>query len=357
MKKHSAMISLALAIVFVVVTGSLVGCDDEERYSLSVSGSELLYEDLQDSYAAGEEVQVKVKITPDVSTVAYLDLTPLVKTKSSQNDYYTFTFTMPNKSAVVWIENKKGFVEDLLTGFHLTFSRDGVPIENLNHELKSPDAVADYLYSYMDEELGVPVVTSNCGADVFADGKESVKNVFEEIELEDTLYFTYELLGAVAVVNWVYVNDETNEIRSDGSVGNHLDDIDGAIFSTQALSDTRYSVRGEEYEKTYRSKVKINFKYLDYLTGVKILEYDKNNQLIKASDFVGSERLETFFVGADCEYAVIEEEYTVMNDEARKGEKHYERTLINQSKYGDGITLKYPRGDGLIAPIYLSVKW
>ncbi|MGN0806237.1 MAG: hypothetical protein ACI4MC_04290 [Candidatus Coproplasma sp.] len=38
----------------------LTACNNEKKYSLSVNGVELLYEDLNDSYAAGEEVTVKV---------------------------------------------------------------------------------------------------------------------------------------------------------------------------------------------------------------------------------------------------------------------------------------------------------
>lgn len=86
------------------------------------------------------------------------------------------------------------------------------------------------------------------------------------------------------------------------------------------------------------------------------MEYDKNNQLIKTSEFTGKNRAETFTVGESCEYAVIEEEYTVMCGE-EKGEKHYERTLIEKAAIKSGKTLKYARGDGLIAPIYLSIRW
>lgn len=361
MKNINKIVSMFLAVSVLSVSVFVFGCS-ENKYGLSVSGSQLLYEDLENSYRAGEEVKVKVRITPHENTLAYLDLIPLTRTKSTQDDYLVFTFTMPSKSAVLSIENIKGFSEDLLTGFHLTFSKDGFPIESLNKDLKNSEAVANYYYSYFDESFGNDVVTSNSGADVFADGitHEWMDSAYglKEFKLTDTLYFTYEMIGAVAYVDWVYWNNQTGEIRTTEGAGYALNEIGSLSTSnTQNLSETRYSVSGEEYEMTFDSEVKINFEYIDYLTGVKVLEYDKNNQLIKTSDFTGKNRLETFTVGEACEYAVIEEEYTVMVDGEHKGEKHYERTLINKTTVGNGKTLKYPRGDGLISPIYLSIRW
>ncbi len=359
MKKRLVIVSFVLSIAFVCVSVSLFGCKSEAQYALSVTGSELLYEDLKDSYKGGEDVKVKVKITPHESTVAYLDQIPLTRTKNSQDDYFIFSFTMPNKAAVLSIQNIKVFAEDLLTGFHLTFYKDGNEIEGLNRKFDNSEAVANYYYSYFDEDYGNIVFTSNEGADVFADGitREWADSAYglKEFELENTLYFTKELKGAVAYVDWVYFNQTTGALRVSDSAGHALNNISGT-HNTQSLSETRYTADGEEYEATFDSKVTINFKYIDYLTGVKVLEYDNNNQLIRSTDFTGKNRSETFTVGDTCAYAVIEEEYTVMDDGEHKGEKHFERTLINKSEYGDGKVLKYPRGDGLISPVYLSIK-
>lgn len=361
MKLISKCLSAVLAITILTACFSFTGCANEELYSLSVTGSELLYEDLNDSYKAGEEVTVKVKITPNENTVAYLDLLPLARAKSSQYDFYAFTFTMPNKSAVLRIENEKGFGEPLLTGFYLTFSNDGEPIEELNKELKSPEAVANYYYFYHDEEKNLDVFTSNEGADVFADGKtaESCDSVWglKEFELESTLYYTYEMLDAVASVDWVYYDAQTRECSLSRGAGYTLGDIGiSATTNTQNLSQTLYTAQGKEYEATYYAKVTIKFEYIDYLTAVKVLEYDKNNQLLKSTDFTGKNRSDTFTASANCEYVVIEEEYTVMTGE-KSGEKYYERTLVNKTTLGKGKNLKYPCGNGLISPVYLFINW
>lgn len=367
MKKSSKFIAIVLVLLSFATIFCLFGCSDtEEKYSLSVTGSELLYETLKDCYKAGEEVTVKVKITPNQNTVAYLDLVPLVKVKSTRNNYYTFTFTMPNQSAVLWIQNFKGFEEPLLLGFHLTFSRDGEEIEALNKEVEDSDAVADFCY-FGYSETGVPTFIMNDGADVFADGHGKTHIAWgglSRFELDNKLYFTYEMLGATAWVDWVYCNQQTGEIRTHRGVGNTLDKV--GIFSTidtQNLEAVFYNINGEEYKATFDSKITVYFEYIDYLTGVKVLEYDKDNHLIKSSEFIGKNREETYTADDSCAYVVIEEEYTVMKDEEYtkdeklKGDKHYERTLINQNSLGGGKTLKYPRGDGLISPIYLSIIW
>lgn len=129
-----------------------------------------------------------------------------------------------------------------------------------------------------------------------------------------------------------------------------------SLFNKQNLSDKRYTVQMKEYEEKFDSSVKINFVYLDYLTGVKVLEYNANNELIRSTDIAKTDRELSHIVNGNCEYVVIEEQYTVKSGE-QIGEKYVERTLINKKggEFNGGKVLKFPRGDGLISPVYLSV--
>lgn len=257
MKRHSKLITLVLTFILACISISFYGCKNETKYGLTVNGSELLYEQLEESYKAGEEVVVKVKITPHENTVAYLDSIPLARAKSSQDEYFTFSFTMPNKTAVLSIENIKGFDEDLLTGFHLTFcDKDNNSIESLNKEFDSSEAVAKYYYSYFDESFGNYVFTANSGADVFADGETIIESVvyglsLKSFELDYTLYFTYEMLGAVTLVDWVYFDQQTGEIDISEGVGYTLNNKLSATL-TQNLSETRYTVTGRRISSDVR---------------------------------------------------------------------------------------------------------
>lgn len=357
MKKRIRILSVILAFVILATTVLFVGCGaKEQRYSLTIKGSEYLYAELNDSYKVGEEVSVKVKIKPYEGVKVLLDNEALTKSKSDQEEYWQFTFEMPSRDATLDILSFKDFEEPLLYGFYVTFNdREGNPIEELNKNVKSEEAIAIYATPYYDN--GVRVYTDNIGANVFADVKE--KEGGNSFELESTLYFTYELLGAVATVEWVCYDEKTREVYFDGiPAGHQLSDIGfSSTHTEQHLSDSRFNGQMKEYEHKFDSYVKLNMKYLDYLTGVRVLEFNANNELIKHTDIARFESEKTHIAGEDCEYVIIEEEYTVKNDEARNGETYCERTLISKSKFGDGKLLKYPRGDGLIMPAYLSIKW
>lgn len=359
MKKHSAIISVVTAAALAVTSFSFFGCTVAEEYKLMVNGGDCLYENLSTTYNAGEKVTVKVRIKPYEGVKVALDAVPLTKTKSTQDEYWRFDFVMPAHDTTLDILSYKGFEEPKLYGFYITLNdKNGDPIAEFDKPVDSKDAVADYAVVYYED--GHKVISSNSGANVFADGKQKISNI--GYELENTLYFTHELLGAVAVVDWVYIDETTQKIYTDDkNAGYKLDDL--GIFSTfdsQSLSDARYNGQMKEYEEKFDSNIKLNFIYLDYLTAVKVLEYGADNELIKSTDI---EKPETetdgirYRAGDNCEYVVVEEEYTVMNEEAHLGEKHYERTLINKTNLREVKALKYPRGNGLILPVLLSVGW
>lgn len=354
MKKVFAVVC---SLCIMLLSFCLTACNNEKQYALTVNGGDLLYENLNATYAAGREVTVKVRIKPYEGVKVALDTEQLVKTKNTQNEYWQFTFEMPSHDATLDISSYKGFDEPLLYGFYLTFNdKNGNPMEAFNKPVDSEEAIADYANIYYED--GHKVISSKTGAKVFADSKEKISNI--GYELEDTLYYTYELLGAVARVDFVYLDENTQEVYSYNSyVGHQLNDV-GGTFSTNArqnLFDTRYNSQMKEYEERFDSFVKINFAYLDYLTNVKICDYGTNGELIKATDiskFDDDEK--THIAGGNCEYVIIEEEYTVKSGK-QIGETHVERTLINKSEFGSGKLLKFPRGDGLISPVYLSIKW
>lgn len=357
MKKVFAIICSVCILLFSLVPAA---CTKESQYSLTVTGSELLYENLKADYKAGEEVVVKVKIKPYEGVKATLDSEPLVKTKSTQDEYWQFTFEMPSHDAILDIQSYKGFDEPILYGFYLTFNdKNGDSIEQFNMPVDSEEAIADYAVIYYENDpFNHKVYTSNTGANVFAESRKKISNV--GYELEDTLYYTYQLVDSVVVVDWVYVDEKTLKVFTyGGSAGYRLDNFGGS-FSTsteQNLSDKRYTYQMKEYEEKFDSVVKIKFAYIDYLTNVKTLEYNADNELIKSTVISKSENNITHVVSEYCEYVVIEEEYTIKSGE-RNGETYIERTLINKKdgKFDGGKVLKFPRGDGLISPVYLYVE-
>ena len=342
-----------------------------QKYTLTVNNADYLYEEPGTySYSAGERVTLKVKHLPDVDVYAYLDDAPreaLVTVQNRDDDFYTYSFEMPASDTEFIIETSEYFAEPLLTGFHLIFYKDFTAddkerIEALNKPLDDAAAVAVYYCNKYDAEQGIDYFTQNDGADVFSDGKIASTTEsgigLSRFEMEETLYFTYELAGCYARVEWVYFDESTKTASATGNGYHCLQKIaKSATHNDCNVSTTRYNKSGEPYEKRFDSRVTVNFEYIDYLTGVKVLEYNQDNELINSTVYTrGTERSENFNAGENCAYAVIEEEYTVMQGDGT-GEKHYERTLVQKSATGGGKTLKYPRGDGLISPMYLHIKW
>ena len=101
------------SLCITLLSCGLTACANEKQYALAVNGSALLYENLNETYKAGEEITVKVKIKPYEGIKASLDLEQLVKTKSAQDEYWQFTFEMPAHDAVLDITSYKGFDEPL----------------------------------------------------------------------------------------------------------------------------------------------------------------------------------------------------------------------------------------------------
>lgn len=359
MKKYIQVISLSLVLCLLVISCFLTACSGsiEERYRVTVNGDEYLYESLKEFYKPGEEVIIKAKIMPRENIKAFVDDFPLTKSKNAQDDFLTFSFTMPSQDVALTLTSSKYFDEDLLVGFYLTFSdENGNPLNTLNKELTSSDAIVDYMYYYHDGDI--LVWTEKIGANVFSESAQSIKNN-NSLSLETTLFYTCELLGATVWVDFVYFNEKTEGVSSCSGVGFHLDNLHG-YWSTsrpQELFDFRYDEYGNEYREFFQSFCKLKIQYIDYLTSVNVLEYNRNNELIKTTEVFENQIPEYFIVSNECEYVIIQEEYTVMEDGERKGEKYFERTLINKSSFGVGTSLKYPRGDGLISNRYLSIKW
>lgn len=371
MRKQLKSVSAFVFMFMVCIASCSLPACDGQKYTLTVNNADYLYEEPATySYRAGERVTLKVKHLPNVDVYGYINSClnePLVQVQIIGEDFYTYAFEMPASDTRFIIETSEFFGEPLLTGFYLTFysafTADGKEqIEGLNQPLDDKDAVAVYYCNQYDREHDLNYFTVNYGADVFAEGKIAEKTEagigLSKLEMEETLYFTYELVNCYARVEWVYCDEATKTVSATGNGYHCLQKIASSSTRNNCnLSTTRYTASGEPYEKTFDSRVTVNFEYIDYLTGVKVLEYNQDNELIDSIAYEkGTERSDVLNVAENCAYAVIEEEYTVMQGDDM-GEKHVERTLVQKSTTGGVKTLKYPRGDGLIAPVFLHIKW
>lgn len=355
MKRAKKSFAIICVLYLIIFSFGLVSCASTE-YVLTVSGSEYLCEELHETYKAGEQVTVKTKIYPYKGTKVMLDTELLTGVKNYQDEYMTFTFAMPAHDATLDITSFEGFEEPLLYGYHVTFSDNNGPIANLSQPVDSEDAIAYYMVPQYDSNGTNMVYSFNNGAKVFAETRFTISK--SNFQLESTLYFTHELVGTVMHFDLVYYDYNRQEVLTAKSgVGHMINDIGySSISQPQNLFDTRFDSQKKEYTEKFDSIVKLNMVYIDYLTSVKVLEYNANGDLIKTTDIAKSGGDQEYIASENCEYVIVQEEYTVMNGESI-GETYRMRSLINKSPLVDGKVLKYPRGDGLISPVYLSVKW
>lgn len=253
-------------------------------------------------------------------------------------------------------ERKAKFDSDLLCGFQLTFYEDvQTPIEELNKPLESGEAVASYLIrEHHGESGGYDALLGYDGADIFlmidrtitdSLGNNSRTNA---VNIEETLFITHEYTGKYICAEWLYYNEETKEMSHGGSLfmsGNYN------VGESQNLTADGVNEKGETYTINYEASVKFNIEYIDCLTGVKILECGKDNEVIKTTDFVNDGQHNEYKSEESCDYVIVEEEYT-----DKDGAKYSQRTLINKNK-NNSVILKFPYKSGLAKPTKLNIKW
>lgn len=253
-------------------------------------------------------------------------------------------------------ERKAKFDSDLLCGFHLTFYDDiEKPIEELNKPLESGEAVASYLIREHREELGgYDRLSGYEGADIFLTVERKISDIksdnshTNEIEIEETLFLTCEYTGKYVCAQWLYYNEDTKEISHEDNL---YTNVGNSVKVPQNLTAEGVDKNGETYTINYNASVTFNIKRIDCLTGVKILEYGSDNEVIKTTEFINDGKHGDYTPNENCEYVVVEEEYT-----NRDGGKYRERTLINRDK-DDSVILKFPYKAGLAKPEKLNIKW
>lgn len=255
--------------------------------------------------------------------------------------------------------------EDLVCGFFLTFEKNGEVLTDIcSDDFESDDAVKFYIDKKKYEGTNAEYIEIVCGKDALFDCKSSSAVSDKDgvhlvkFEMEAKLYYTYELLDVIMVINPLYMDRKTNKVYvKEGSVlSGHLlsNSVSGAAAGYKEEVATNRTVNGIKEELKYETGIKVSYCYSDYLTGVKVIEYDKNNNLIYSSD-IDIKSTEAYEAGTECDYLVLEETY-----KDKYGDQYVARTLFNRTKEeGSAHTaiLKNPLNNGLVEPKSLSIKF
>lgn len=257
------------------------------------------------------------------------------------------------------------FEADKMCGFFIVFyDKEGNALTDENFE--SDQAVKYYMARRQyGEEPNSYYMETVVGKDVWSDGKISQKfaDGKEEHSYEVTVNFTAELVDAVMVVNGVYYGEaEQRYYAESGGVGHTLQDFgSGSGGQTQTLTASRTNPDGTKEEISYVCSVTVNYRLIDNLTGVKILEYGADNTLLASHRYAKGSG---FTTSEDCAYVVVEKEYTVVHDYEHDtvkylGMTYCEREIVERPMYGSApyLSLLYPCGDGFVDREMLNIKF
>jgi hypothetical protein len=144
-----------------------------QKYALVMTDEEWLYEDIKDSYAAGEVVKVKIKMAIDLGYLFIVNGEKVNDCRDCYGLYWEFSFIMPATDTVICFKTYDGFLPDenyalLIETFWLKEPRsDHVRIANYYGEYASGAIVAmidsaDYTEALWAEEIdGVSIHYGN----------------------------------------------------------------------------------------------------------------------------------------------------------------------------------------------------
>ena len=115
MKKIIALLGL-LALIFSLVScqqdGSL---DNAEKHAITMNDEEWLYEKISSAAKAGDTVQVKIKLATDLGYL-FLVNGEEVNMTDNTNEYWLFSFTMPDEDVEIDFKTYDGFLPDVNYG-------------------------------------------------------------------------------------------------------------------------------------------------------------------------------------------------------------------------------------------------
>lgn len=256
--------------------------------------------------------------------------------------------------------------DDKLLGFLLVFiDKDGNEITC--DEFESEDAIK--FYYYFDNSSSATAVTSIAtGSWIYSEFNGDIGNVSDglEISVEATVRYTSALVGGSMILYKIYYSEENESFYLGGGVGYGLQDFgSGAASVNQKLTASRKNSDGTEETLSYTASFKINFEIIDDLTGVAVIEYGEDNQIIQSRELSKTYIDGNSYVTSEnCAYAVVEKHYYVsaeyeLNTVKYRGMTYTEREVYSRpyTDRAQSVALIYPNENGLTEHSFLTLEF
>ena len=115
MKKVIALLGILALIISLTACQKDGSLDNTEKHSITMNDEEWLYEKIPSAAKAGEPVQVKIKFATDLGYL-FLVNGEEVNMTDNTNEYWLFSFTMPDEDVEIDFKTYDGFLPDVNYG-------------------------------------------------------------------------------------------------------------------------------------------------------------------------------------------------------------------------------------------------
>lgn len=113
MKKVIALLGILALIISLTACQKDGSLDNAEKHSITMNDEEWLYEKIPSAAKAGEPVQVKIKFATDLGYL-FLVNGDEVNMTNNTNEYWLFSFTMPDEDVEIDFNNAESKVMPIL---------------------------------------------------------------------------------------------------------------------------------------------------------------------------------------------------------------------------------------------------
>lgn len=96
-----------------------IGCDratDTNEYSIEMKNEDWLYEKIPSSATVGETVTVKIRSATDLGYIFTVNGEQIEQDDVESNEYWQFSFTMPDEDVIIDFKTYDGFLPDIAYG-------------------------------------------------------------------------------------------------------------------------------------------------------------------------------------------------------------------------------------------------
>lgn len=178
-----------------------------------------------------------------------------------------------------------------------------------------------------------------------------VSGTEERISLEGTIYISVSGGPTTFYSNPVYQTPAGEVYAVQGNGTSYAGSVTAGMSGSTTLNDTQTVTQNGE-KQTISSSIQISFAYMDTPTGITVLQFDAEDQVVSSMDYAPGTLPESLTVEERTQYIIVETRST-----AADGSPAVSRELFQPTDDQAGLTAFYRRDDGICLKQFCAVSW